>query len=130
MHRLQLSVVGYWFEQFTDDTLNGMQFLDGHRSKVFAIGPQVRYQFARGSVALKWLHGTSAENRPQGDRVQMQFAVPFWKTGGFWRSQCSNLRCRGRFAHLPVREFPGLTRGGHCEILRIAQTARVRHQYE
>jgi hypothetical protein len=77
MHRLQESVVGYWFEQFTDDTLNGMQYLDGHRSKVFAIGPQVRYQFAKGGVALKWLHETSAENRPQGDRIQMQFAVPF-----------------------------------------------------
>jgi hypothetical protein len=77
MHRLQLSVVGYWFEQFTDDMLNGMQYLDGHRSKVFAVGPQVRYQFSRGGVALKWLHETSAENRPQGDRIQMQFAVPF-----------------------------------------------------
>lgn len=77
LFRLQLSVAGYWFEQFTDDTLNGSQFLNGNRSKVFAIGPQVRYQFAKGGVALKWLHETSAENRPQGDRFQMQFAVPF-----------------------------------------------------
>jgi len=75
--RLQFSLVGYWFEQFTDDTLYGRQFLDGHRSKVFAVGPQVRYQFAKGGVALKWLHETSAENRPQGDRFQLQFAVPF-----------------------------------------------------
>ncbi|MGO9948487.1 MAG: transporter [Steroidobacteraceae bacterium] len=62
---------------FTDDTLNGSQYLDGHRSKVFAAGPQVRYQFAKGGTALKWLHETSAENRPQGDRFQLQFAVPF-----------------------------------------------------
>jgi hypothetical protein len=75
--RLQFSVVGYWFEQFSDDTLNGRQYLDGHRSKVFAVGPQVRYQFAKGGVALKWLHETSAEVRPEGDRVQLQFAVPF-----------------------------------------------------
>jgi hypothetical protein len=77
--RLQFSVVGYWFEQFTDDTLNGSQYLDGHRSKVFAVGPQVRYQFAKGGVALKWLHETSAEVRPEGDRLQLQlqFAVPF-----------------------------------------------------
>ena len=76
LHALQMSVVGYWFDQFTDDQLDGRQFLDGHRSKVFAVGPQVRYQFAKGGMALKWLHETSAENRPEGDRLQLQFAVP------------------------------------------------------
>jgi hypothetical protein len=77
LHALQLSVVGYWLNQLTDDELNGSRYLDGHRSKVFAAGPQVRYQFAKGGVALKWLHETSAENRPQGERFQLQFAVPF-----------------------------------------------------
>jgi hypothetical protein len=75
LRALQFSVVGYWFDQFTDDRLNGRQFLDGHRSKVFAVGPQVRYQFAKGGIALKWLHETSVENRPDGDRFQLQFAV-------------------------------------------------------
>jgi hypothetical protein len=74
---LQFSVVGYMFEQFTDDKLNGSRFLDGHRSRVFAVGPQVRYQFAKGGIAFKWLHETLAENRPEGDRFQLQFAVPF-----------------------------------------------------
>ena len=77
VHALEFSVVGYWFDQLTDDELNGRQFLDGHRSKVFAVGPQVRYQFAKGGMALKWLHETSAENRPEGNRFQLQFAVPF-----------------------------------------------------
>jgi hypothetical protein len=77
VHALEFSVVGYWFDQFTDDELNGRQFLDGHRSKVFAAGPQVRYRFAKGGIAFKWLHETSAENRPEGDRLQLQFAVPF-----------------------------------------------------
>jgi hypothetical protein len=77
LHALQLSVVGYWFDQLTDDELNGSRYLDGHRSKVFAVGPQVRYKFAKGGVALKWLHETSAQNRPQGERLQLQFAVPF-----------------------------------------------------
>jgi hypothetical protein len=77
LHALQLSVVGYWFDQFTDDSLNGRQFLDGHRSKAFAVGPQIRYQFVKGGIAFKWLHETSAENRPEGNRFQLQFAVPF-----------------------------------------------------
>jgi len=77
LHALELSVVGYWFNQLTDDQLNGRRTLDGHRSRVFAVGPQVRYQFAKGGIALKWLHETSAENRPQGERFQVQFSVPF-----------------------------------------------------
>lgn len=77
LHALELSLVGYWFEQLTDDELNGNPYLDGHRSKVFAVGPQLRYQFAKGGVALKWQHETWAQNRPLGDRFQMQFAVPF-----------------------------------------------------
>jgi len=76
LRALQVSVVGYWFDQFTDDQLNDHQYLDGHHSKVFAVGPQVRYHFAKGGIALKWLHETSAENRPEGNRLQLQFAVP------------------------------------------------------
>jgi hypothetical protein len=77
LHALEFSVVGYWLDQFTDDELNGSQYLDGHRSRVVAVGPQVRYQFTKGGFALKWLREISAENRPQGERLQLQFAVPF-----------------------------------------------------
>jgi hypothetical protein len=77
LHALELSVAGYWFDQFTNDELNGRQYLDGHRSRAVAVGPQIRYQFAKGGCALKWLHETMAENRPQGERIQLQFAVPF-----------------------------------------------------
>jgi hypothetical protein len=73
----QISVVGYLFEQFTDDKLNGSRFLDGHRGQVFAVGPQVRYQLRRGGITLKWQHETAAKYRPFGERFQMQFAVPF-----------------------------------------------------
>jgi hypothetical protein len=74
---LQFSVGGYYFDQFTDDKVNGSQYLDGHRSRAFAVGPQVRYSLPKGGIALKWLHETFAENRPQGDRIQLQFSVPF-----------------------------------------------------
>lgn len=74
---LQFSLAGYYFDQFSDDKVNGSEYLDGHRSRAFAVGPQVRYKFARGGVALKWLHETFAENRPEGNRFQLQFSVPF-----------------------------------------------------
>jgi hypothetical protein len=73
----QASVVGYLFEQVTDDKLNGHLFLDGHRGQAFAIGPQVRYQLGRGGNTLKWQHEMAVKNRPVGDRFQVQFAVPF-----------------------------------------------------
>jgi hypothetical protein len=77
LHAFEVSMVGYWFEQLTDDEIDDNPYLGGHRSEVFAVGPQVRYQFAKGGVALKWLHETSAENRPLGERFQLQFSVPF-----------------------------------------------------
>jgi hypothetical protein len=74
---LQFNLGGYYFDQFTDDKINGSQYLDGHRSRAFAVGPQVHYQFKRGGIALKWQHETFVENRPEGDRFQLQFSFPF-----------------------------------------------------
>jgi hypothetical protein len=74
---LQFCLGGYYLDQVTDDRVNGRQYLDGHRGKVFAVGPQIRYRLARGGIALKWLHETLAENRPEGDRIQLQFSLPF-----------------------------------------------------
>lgn len=73
----QASVVGYMFQQLTDDTLNGRRFLDGHRGRVFAIGPQVNYNFARGGIVLKWEHEMTVKNRAVGDHVQLQFGLRF-----------------------------------------------------
>jgi hypothetical protein len=77
LRAFQISVIGYLFEQFTDDKVNGSRFLDGRRGQVFAVGPQVRYQLVRGGITLKWQHEMGVKNRPVGDRFQLQFAVPF-----------------------------------------------------
>lgn len=74
---LQVSVVGYLFEQFTDDRVNGSRFRDGNRGRAFAVGPQVRYQLRRGGITLKWQREMAVENRPVGNRFQLQFAIPF-----------------------------------------------------
>jgi hypothetical protein len=73
----QASVVGYMFQQVTDDTLNGRRFQDGHRGRVFAIGPQVSYNFVRGGVVLKWEHEMAVKNRAVGDHVQLQLGLRF-----------------------------------------------------
>ena len=74
---LQTSVVGYTLRQFTDDTVGGHRFMEGHRAQTFAIGPQVRYDFRYGSVILKWQHEIATRNWPLGNHVQLQLGSSF-----------------------------------------------------
>ncbi|AJW93762.1 transporter (plasmid) [Burkholderia gladioli pv. gladioli] len=74
----QLGIQGYVLKQTTDDTLNGAVFDNGFRGRVYAIGPQVRFNFNQYSgVVLKWQHEFGAQNRPRGDRIWLEFTVPF-----------------------------------------------------
>jgi len=75
--KIQLGIQGFFLSQFTDDELNGTQFLDGNRTKVNGIGPQVRYDFMPGGgLVLKWQHEYAAENRSEGDKIWLQFSMP------------------------------------------------------
>ncbi len=75
--KLQLGLQGFFLTQISDDEVDGEKYLDGHRSKVNAIGPQLRYNLKSGSaLVLKWQHEFGAENRTEGDRVWLQFAMP------------------------------------------------------
>jgi hypothetical protein len=68
----------YALKQTTDDTLNGSVFQGEFRGRVYAIGPQVRYDFTRYSgVVFKWQHEFGAQNRPQGERIWMELTFPF-----------------------------------------------------
>lgn len=73
---LQVGVNGYAYTQWTDDSLRGARVGDGNRGRVFAIGPQIRYDIGHGGVIAKWQHEVGARNRPSGDRFWFQFALP------------------------------------------------------
>lgn len=74
---LQLGVQGYALQQVTDDTSSSVDIDDGYRGKAFAIGPQVRYNFTPNSgIAVKWQHEFGVRNRPEGDRLWVQFSFP------------------------------------------------------
>lgn len=73
---LQLGIGGYINNQFTNDTKNGVPYLNGNRARVLAIGPQVLYRFGKYGVAVKWQHEFDVRNLPKGDRVWFEFKVP------------------------------------------------------
>lgn len=75
--KIRLGAVGYYLEQFTDDT-GPTAAADGHRGKAFAIGPSVTYSFTPGmQISASWQHDVVAENRAQGDAVWVNFATKF-----------------------------------------------------
>jgi hypothetical protein len=75
---VQIGLQGYFLKQFTDDTVNGQTAPgDGFRGQAIGIGPQLRYEIGPGAaIAFKYQHEFAVRNRPQGDRVWMQFAFP------------------------------------------------------
>ena len=76
--RFHVGVGGYAFQQVTPDRINGALYNDGNYGRVVAIGPQLRYDWPMGGIALKWQHEFAAENRTQGDVIWLQTAVPLF----------------------------------------------------
>ena len=74
--RFHIGVGGYAFQQVTPDRVNGALYNDGNYGRVVAIGPQIRYDWKMGGIAVKWQHEFAAENRTQGDQFWVQFAIP------------------------------------------------------
>ncbi len=73
-----VGIGGYYYHQFTDDEVNGVQFLDGFRGRALGIGPQVQYQHPIGAVVeLKYQKDFLVENRPEGDRFIGRLLIRF-----------------------------------------------------
>lgn len=75
---IQLGLQGYYYDQLSDDKLDGQVFLNGNRSRAAAIGPQIRYSPKPGAaMALKYQRDVIAENQSQGGKLWFQFSFPF-----------------------------------------------------
>ncbi|MBR0742242.1 transporter [Bradyrhizobium liaoningense] len=77
--KFQLGVVGYYFQQVSDD-VGAPVSLDGFRSRVVGIGPQVGYIFPMGDklqgyVNLKGYREFAAQNRAAGWNTWLTFAI-------------------------------------------------------
>jgi len=72
-----LGIGGYYYQQTTDDELDGYTFLNGFRGQVFAVGPQVKYDYRNMAFTLKYQAETQVENRPQGNTLWFKFLYAF-----------------------------------------------------
>ena len=76
--KLQLGLVGYYFQQITDD-FGAPPSLDGFRSRIAGIGPQIGYIFPignmQGYINLKAYKEFAAQNRPEGWNAWLTFAI-------------------------------------------------------
>ncbi|QDQ82273.1 SphA family protein [Paraburkholderia megapolitana] len=73
---LHIGLNGYVYRQFSDDRVNGADYLNGDRGSTNAIGPIVRCEFGRVGIVFKYQHEFDVRNRPTGDRLWVQFTVP------------------------------------------------------
>jgi hypothetical protein len=76
--QFQIGVVGYYFQQVTDD-FGAPSSLGGFRSRVAGAGPQIGYLFPigdmQGYVNLKGYKEFAAQNRPEGWNAWLTFAI-------------------------------------------------------
>jgi hypothetical protein len=75
---LALGLGGYCYWQVSDDELNGVTVgPDGFKGRVYAVGPQVQYNYKNMSLALKWQREFGAEYRPEGNNFWLKFMWAF-----------------------------------------------------
>ena len=70
-------VSGYYNKQVTEDRLSGRTVgPDGNRGEVLAIGPSIQYRSKTAIFSASFQKEVDAENRPQGEKVWLNFILP------------------------------------------------------
>jgi hypothetical protein len=73
-----LGIGGYFYKQVTDDKQAGILVgTDGNKGRVFAAGPQVKYDYKNMSFMLKYQREMAVENKPLGDKFWLKFVYAF-----------------------------------------------------
>jgi hypothetical protein len=66
---------GYFIDQFSSDEVGGIDI--GFEGEAFAVGPEIIYQIGKsGGLAIKWQHELDIRNRPEGEKLWLEFQVP------------------------------------------------------
>jgi hypothetical protein len=68
---LSIGLVGYYYDQVTDDRGDATVFLGGFQGRVFGGGPMLGWMFKLGErqagISGRWYHESGARNRLEGD---------------------------------------------------------------
>jgi hypothetical protein len=63
--QLSVGVVGYYYQQITDDK-TGVGTVEHDKGRVFAVGPGVWFNYKKWNIGLRAAFETVAKNRPEG----------------------------------------------------------------
>ncbi len=73
---LRLGITGYYYQQITDDEIDGKD-VENNRGKAFAIGPGVKVDYKRFMFVLKAQREFGVKNRPSGKNVWFKVYYTF-----------------------------------------------------
>jgi hypothetical protein len=75
---LTLGACGYYYQQTTDDKLDGTSVEpDGFKGRVISLGPLALYNYKNMWFTLKWYKEFEVENRPEGSNLFFKFLYAF-----------------------------------------------------
>ncbi len=73
---LAVGINGYYYQQTTDDLLNGLSVPDGNRGRDVTVGPQIRYHVPHAVLVAKYQRDTLVQSRPCGNAFWIELAIP------------------------------------------------------
>ena len=78
MNAVTTGLGGYFYKQVTNDEQYGIKVgSDGNKGQVFAIGPQVKYDYKNMSFAFKFQKELFVENKPAGNKFWLNMLYAF-----------------------------------------------------
>jgi hypothetical protein len=85
--KLAIGANGYIYKQTTDDRLLGVIYAGGYQGRDLTIGPEVRYHLGHTVLIAKYFRDTLVENRPSGNAIWIELAVPVSHGNGHAKQQ-------------------------------------------
>lgn len=74
--KVAIGVNGYYYQQTTNDLLNGVRAGDGNRGRDVTVGPEIRCHFGHLALIAKYQRDMLVENKTVGNSFWLQFGVP------------------------------------------------------
>jgi hypothetical protein len=76
--KLKIAVQGFFYRQFSGDSVSGQEVDGGFKGRAIGLGPQLSYDIGHGGIALKFQREFDVRNRSSGNRIWFEFASIFW----------------------------------------------------
>ena len=74
--KLAVGVNGYYYQQTTGDSQNGIRVGDGQRGRDVAVGPEIRYHLGHLALIAKYQRDMLVQNKTIGNSFWLQLGIP------------------------------------------------------